>query len=225
MPSVPNYIFAHRGQSLYVNLFIACSANIKLDKGQVSIRQETNYPWDGEVLIHVDPKSDKQFALYVRIPGWAQNQPMPGDLYRFADNDTENVTLTVNGKLVDLKMDQGYAVIDRKWQKGDVVKLNLPMPVRRVLANEKVKDDRNKVALIRGPLTYCAEGADNEGGVLNRIIPDDAQFKIESRPDLLHGITEIKVQYWRGKSDLIEIPYYAWSHRGPGEMTVWLNRK
>ncbi len=225
MPSVPNYIFAHRGQSLYVNLFIACSGNIKLDKGQVSIRQETNYPWDGEVLIHVDPKSDKQFALHVRIPGWAQNQPMPGDLYRFAENDTEKVTLTVNGKTVDIKMNQGYAIIDRKWKKGDVVKLTLPMPVRRVLANEKVEDDKNKVALIRGPLTYCAEGVDNKGEVLDRIIPDDAQFKIESRPDLLHGITEIKVQYPKGKSDLIEIPYYAWSHRGPGEMAVWLNRK
>ncbi len=225
MPSVPNYIFAHRGQSLYVNLFIACSANIQLDKGKVAISQETNYPWDGNIVIHVDPKSRKQFTLRVRIPGWAMNQPLPGDLYRFAENDTEKVTLTVNGKHANIKMDQGYAVIDRKWEKGDVVRLSLPMPIRRVLANEKVKDDSNKVALIRGPLTFCAEGVDNDGKVLDRIIPDDAQFTIESRPDLLHGITGIKVLYPGGKSDLIEIPYYAWSHRGPGEMTVWIARK
>jgi DUF1680 family protein len=228
MPSVPNYIFAHRDRSLYVNLFVSCSAEIKLNHAQLKINQDTNYPWDGEVVIRIDPESDSRFALHLRIPGWAQNQPLPSDLYRFAENDTGKVTLTVNEEAVDFKMDQGYAVIDRKWEKGDAVRLTLPMPVRRVLAHEKVKEDVNKVALIRGPLTYCAEGADNGGKVLDLVIPDSVGFEAEFMPELLHGVTVIKASVTSrtgGKKKLVAIPYYAWSHRGPGEMAVWLYRK
>jgi len=225
IPSVPDYIYAYRGDSLYVNLFIAGKADIEMDKTIVMLSQEANYPWDGKVVIKVDPKTSQKFAVRIRIPGWALGKPVPSDLYRYADENTEKVTLKINSESIDINMDKGYAVINREWSKGDVIELDLPMPIRRVRANEKVKDDLNKVALVRGPLVYCAEWVDNDGRVLEMVIPDDAEFKTEYRKDLFNGVTVItgNVLDRSGKErKLTVIPYYAWSHRGPGEMAVWL---
>jgi DUF1680 family protein len=228
IPSVPEYIYAHQDDSLYVNLFVAGKADIDMDKTNVEVSQETNYPWDGKVIIKVNPKTGEKFAVRIRIPGWAKDKPVPSDLYYFAKENTEKVTLKLNSESVELNMDKGYAVIDRKWSKGDVIELNLPMPVRRVIANEKVKDDRNKVALVRGPLVYCAEWVDNDGKVLDMVIPDNAELKTEHLKDLFNGVTVIMgdIMDKSGKErKLTAIPYYAWSHRGPGEMAVWLTRK
>ncbi|HDQ43963.1 MAG TPA: glycoside hydrolase family 127 protein [bacterium] len=228
MPSVPDYIFARRGKALYVNLFVSCTAGIRLDGTPVTIRQETDYPWDGRVKICIDPETESRFALYVRVPAWVADRPLPGDLYRFADDYPETVELTVNGNPVGFKTDRGYAVIDRRWKPGDVVELDLPMPVRRVLAHEKVKDNLKRVALIRGPLTYCAEWADNDGRVRDLLIPDQAVFEPVHRQDLWQGVTVIQGGVTDSSGNrrvLTAIPYYAWSHRGPGEMAVWLPRK
>jgi len=228
IPSVPDYIYANRNDSLYVNLFIAGKANIKMDKTNVEISQDTAYPWEGKVIIKVNPKTNERFAVNIRIPGWALGKPVPSDLYRYLNENQEKVTLKLNAKSIDIKMNKGYAVIDRKWSKGDVVELNLPMPIRRVIAHQKVKDDLNKTALVRGPLVYCAEWVDNDKKVLDLLIPDDAKFQAEYKKDLLNGITVItgNVLDKSGKKrKLLAIPYYAWSHRGPGEMAVWLPRK
>jgi DUF1680 family protein len=228
IPSVPDYIYAHEDDSLYVNLFIAGKADIEMDKVNVEITQETSYPWDGKVVIKLDPKTSGKFAVRIRVPGWAINKPVPSDLYSYADENSAKITLELNGVPIGLNMDKGYAVIKREWSKGDVIELNLPMPIRRVVANEKVKDDLNKVALIRGPLVYCAEWVDNNGKVLDLAIPDNAELKTEYRKDLFNGVIVItgNVTDKAGKErKLTAIPYYAWSHRGPGEMAVWLPRK
>jgi DUF1680 family protein len=218
LPSVPDYIYAHQDDCLYVNLFIAGKADVEMDKTKVRVSQETNYPWDGKVVIKVNPKSGKKFAVNIRIPGWAVGKPVPSDLYRYLNETKEKVTLTLNGESIDLNMDKGF----------DTIELNLPMPIRQVIANEKVKDDLNKTALVRGPIVYCAEWVDNDNKVLDIVIPDDALFQAEFRKDLLNGIIVITgtvLDKSGNKRKLSVIPYYAWSHRGPGEMAVWLPRK
>ncbi len=227
IPSVPNYIYAYRNGALYVNLFIASKTNIKMNKTDVEISQETDYPWDGKVVIKVNPKTEQYFAINIRVPCWAMEKPVPSDLYSYLNKSQEKVTLKLNSEPVDMNLNKGFAVIGRKWSKGDVIELNLLMPIRRVTANEKVADDHNKVALVRGPIVYCGEWVDNNR-VLDLIIPDDAELQASFQKDLLGGVTVISgnVSDASGKErKLSAIPYYAWSHRGPGEMAVWFPRK
>jgi DUF1680 family protein len=228
IPSVPNYIYAYRGDSLYVNLFVASKANVKMNGIGLTISQKTEYPWDGKIKMTINPEKDKMFTINVRIPGWALEEVVPSDLYRYLEKNDEAVTLKVNGESLDFTINKGFAAITRKWSKGDIIELSLPMPIRRVLANPEVKDDRNKVALVRGTIVYCAEGVDNDTKVLDMVIPDDAKLKAEYRQDLLNGLVVIKGEVLNKKGrerKLLAIPYYAWSHRGPGEMAVWLSRK
>jgi DUF1680 family protein len=228
IPSVPNYIYAYRGDSLYVNLFVASEANVNINGTGLTISQETEFPWDGKIKITINPEKDKTLTINIRIPGWALEKVVPSDLYRYLKKNEQEITLKVNGELSDYNMNKGFAAITRSWSKGDIIELNLPMPVRRVLAKEEVKDDRNKVALVRGPIVYCAEGVDNDMKVLELVIPDNAELQGEYRQDLLNGLVVIKGKVLNKsgkKRELIAIPYYAWSHRGPGEMAVWLSRK
>lgn len=228
VPSVPNYIYASQNDSLYVNLFISSKTKVEMNKTNVEISQQTNYPWDGKVTIKVNPQTSQTLAVNIRLPGWATGKPVPSDLYSYLKENLEKVTLKLNGKPIDINMNKGFAVIERKWSQGDVIELNLPMPIRRVIANEKVKADINKVALVRGPIVYCAEGADNDKKVLDMIIPDGAELQAEYQENLLGGVTVItgNVNDKNGEvRKLTAIPYYAWSHRGPGEMAVWMPRK
>jgi DUF1680 family protein len=233
IPSVPGYIYAIRNDSLYVNLFVAGKATVEMNGTPVEIKQETLYPWEGKVVIALDPQASVRLALNLRIPGWASDKPVPSDLYAYLNGTGENVIVKLNGQTIDVTMDKGFAVIEREWLKGDVVELNLPMPVRRVVSHENVTENRNKVALARGPLVYCAEWIDNDGHVLDLVIPDDAElravvFDRRYRQEVLSEVTVItgNVLDESGKArKLVAIPYYAWSHRGPGEMRVWFPRK
>ena len=228
IPSVPDYIYAHKDDSLYINLFVASKADIEMAKTNVEISQKTGYPWNQMVVIKVNPQASQKFSLHIRIPGWAMGKPVPSDLYRYTDEYIMMPSLKLNGKQIDLNMKKGYAVIDRTWSKGDVIEFFLPVAVRRVIANEKVKDDLNKVALVRGPIVYCAEWVDNDGKVLDMVIPDDTIFQTEFKKDMFNGVTVITgdiLDESGNKRTLTAIPYYAWSHRGPGEMAVWLPRK
>lgn len=236
LPSMPGYIYAVKGDALYVNLFVQSEAAVDVGGRNVILKQRTRYPWDGAVRITVEPEGRGAWTLLVRIPGWARGEAVPGDLYRFIDDPKGKPSLKVNAKAVAITLDRGFAGIRREWKKGDVVELDLPMPVRRVVANEAVKDDAGKVALVRGPLVYCAEWPDNGGHVLDLVLPDDRPLQAEFRPDLLNGVAVIKGEALASakgpdgrvtarKQPFLAIPYYAWAHRGPGEMAVWLSRK
>jgi DUF1680 family protein len=154
IPSVPGYVYAQKGEDIYVNLFIAGKAGLTVNNKSVEIIQQNNYPWDGALKFTMAPKSPLAFNLLVRIPGWAQNKAMPSDLYKFENTSDKKVQIIINGQPVDYSMQNGYAVLKRTWKKGDLVEVNLPMEVRRVIANENVKDDMGKVALQRGPIIY-----------------------------------------------------------------------
>jgi DUF1680 family protein len=235
MASVPGYFYAEQGDSLYVNLYAAGTAQVKLDSGPaLKIRQDTRYPWDGGVKLTITPDQKSDFTIRVRIPGWAQNEPVPGDLYHFLAPSKETATLKVNGHRAKLKIEQGYVSLSRTWRPGDTIELNLPMPVRRVVANEQVRADRNRVALQRGPIMFCAEWPDNPNGkVRNLLLPDDQSLSAAFEPGLLNGVEVITGQARQLSKDaggeVIQtsqafkaIPYYAWANRGKGEMIVWL---
>ena len=235
MASVPGYVYAQRGDSIYVNLFVGSSAEIKMDDGRnVKLTQETRYPWDGNIKMTVNPDKGGNFAINVRIPGWARNEAVPTDLYRFVDKVETPVTLKVNGKPIDVKLDKGYASINRNWKQGDVVELSLPMPIRRVVANDQVGADKGRIALQRGPIVYCAEWPDNpKGHVRNLVLPDNSSLEAEFNANLLNGVTVIKGnalslaydnqgQVTKTAQSFTAIPYYAWANRGKGEMMVWL---
>jgi DUF1680 family protein len=224
LPSFPGYVYASQDDELYVNLFVAGKGKVKVGRNLVKVSQETRYPWDGEVRITIHPEQSREFAVYLRIPGWARNEPVPSDLYSFLDVNEEQVALKVNAQLIPLELTKGFARIRRRWAEGDEIEIVLPMPVRRVVSHRNVRHNQGMVALQRGPLVYCFEGVDNDGKVLKRILPDDAVFGVEFRPELLGGINVIKVKKPYGSGYLVAVPYYSWSHRGPGEMAVWLPR-
>ena len=232
MPSVPGYIYAQANNNLYVNLFVTSSSNIKLDKKTpVIISQETQYPWDGQVKITVSPEKPGQFALRLRIPGWAQNQPVPGDLYSYISSEKEEVSVTVNGETIPYKTEKGYAVIDREWNQGDVVNYSLPMNIHRVETNPKVAENKGKVAIERGPIVYCLEGVDNGPELMNVALPDTAKLLASYTPETLSGVVIISGEAFsaEGKTGQLQkitaIPYFVWNNRGADEMRVWLPRK
>jgi len=223
LPSIPGYAYAVRQNDIYVNLFLHGTAVIGLKDQAVKLALKTNYPWDGAVEIAVDPEKTARFGVNVRVPGWARNQGAPGDLYRYMNKRDTKIALKVNGENVDLKLDKGFARIDRTWKARDVINLDIPMPIRRVLCNEKVEANTARIAIQRGPLVYCAEGKDNGGHALDIVLGDDVKLKAEHRKDMLGGITVITGAPADGKP-FLAIPYYAWAHRGKGEMAVWLSR-
>jgi DUF1680 family protein len=238
MPSIPGYVYAQKGQDVYVNLFISGSGSLKLADGTaITVTQESNYPWDGKIRLTVTPAKKSTFTLRLRIPGWASETPMSGNLYAFADQKSANVSLLVNGESMAVKKEKGYAVITRQWKKGDQIEWNLPMPVRRLEAKKEIADDEGKIALQRGPLMYCAEAIDNNGKTGSIVVPEDAALTTELRKDLLKGVVVITGQVpvlkvsGDGKNVSTEktrftaIPYYAWAHRGEGEMNVWFPKQ
>jgi DUF1680 family protein len=239
MPSLPGYIYARRGKDLYVNLFVGSEAHIDIEPREITINQETDYPWRGKVLISLQPEHNIELTVKVRIPGWARNKPVPGDLYHFINNNPEKPVIKLNGKKQPLNISDGYHAITRVWRRGDEIELVLPMPVRKVIAHDSVEADRGKYCLQRGPVVYAAEWCDNGGRVRNLMLEKDARFSIEHRENMIDGITVLtgkatalsktnlsktkdpeKIQ--KRETSFTAIPYYAWAHRGPGEMMVWL---
>jgi len=237
LASFPGYMYAHEANTIFVNLFAAGTATIALADGRhVEIVQETRYPWDGAVRLTVTPDRPGPLTINVRIPGWAHDEPVPSDLYRFAEKFKAPVRLSVNGADVPVVLEKGYVPLTRTWAKGDVIALDLPMPVRRVLANDAVEADRGRVALQRGPIVFAAEGTDNPGGhVRNLEIADGTPLSAEFVPSLLNGVTVIKGRARavtagptgaraEAEQPFMAIPYYAWANRGAGEMAVWFAR-
>jgi len=227
LASLGSYIYAQDDRDLYVNLYAGSTARIS----GVTLRQQTRYPWDGAVRISVDPAAPRSFAVLLRIPGWTANQVMAGNLYRFTDPSRASVTIRVNNQIVKPPIERGYARIEREWKAGDVIDLALPMDIRRVVADPRVRDDEGRVALERGPLVYCAEWPDNGGHALNLIVPDNARLHSEFRGELFDGVQVIagSVRRLDGTrtipQQLVAIPYFAWANRGMGEMTVWMARQ
>jgi uncharacterized protein len=215
-----SYCYSTKGGSIYMHLYMSSKAAFEIDGKQVSFDVKTDYPNDGKIEIKV---SEGNYAICLRIPGWSKGY-----------------IIKANGKAAEYTIENGYAVLNRRWKNGDTVELILDMTPRRIHANPKVSDDIGKVAIQRGPLVYCLEGADNGAGLQKIYLPKDAQLKEAYLPDKLGGIYEIKTagsfiedtedllykydtEFSYKKKELTFIPYYTWANRGENEMTVWVH--
>ncbi|MGQ1946440.1 glycoside hydrolase family 127 protein [Geofilum sp. OHC36d9] len=222
MPSVPGYIYAHNNDQLFVNLFVASNTVIKIKNRTVAVSQHTNYPWEGNITLAVNPDKPALFTLKLRIPGWAEEQPVPSDLYTFSSPASTHINIKINGNEADFSRADGYAVLTRKWKQGDVVTYTLPMEIRNVLANSKVKDDKGKTAIERGPIVYCFEGVDNPA--IDQLIYSPG-MKLTNRFEalLLDGIETLQLS--DGTITYTAIPYYSWNNRGVTKMKTWIPQK
>lgn len=235
MPSMPEYIYAQNNHALFVNLFASNKASFELDGQKIGLEQKTGYPWDGKIEIDVNPASQQSFILHIRIPGWAKGSALPGDLYHFIDIDPKPVDIKINHKITPYKMENGYAVFDRSWKKGDQISFTLPMPVKKILANNKVQADEGRFAFQKGPIMYCIEGADrSDSSVTNLLIDTGTEVHTTYKAGKLKGIEELTTNGYllkkilgsdeiqKIKTAITAIPYYSWNNRGPDEMEVWI---
>ncbi len=235
IPSMPNYIYGRHGNNIYLNLFVPSKTSFSLDGGELRLEQAGNMPWDGNVSVTLDCDKPLKARLLIRIPGWAAGAPLPGDLYSFKNKTVTEPVLKLNGKQVSYKTEKGYAVVSGKWKKGDFIEWGLPYEIRQIEANPNIEDDRGKMALQLGPMVYCAEFPDqDEPDLLSLVVPDKNPLSVDFEPALLEGMNVISGNglgtRQTGKADSVEtyprkfraIPYYAWSHRGQGQMKVWM---
>ncbi len=235
MPSLPGYVYAVKDEAVYVNLFVAGTANLDIERrGKLVLEQQTNYPWDGSVTLQVQKAPRNPLELRIRIPGWVKNEVVPSDLYRYSDEEKPTYTVQVNGETMKAELQNGYFCIARKWRRGDRVELTMDMPVRTVKAHDNVVADRGRVAVERGPLVYCAEWPDNDFNIRTVLMNRRPIFGFTTVKGLpADGITALttpaqSLSYnQEGRLavrnvTLTLIPYYAWAHRGKGNMAVWL---
>jgi len=243
IPQVSGYMYAHTDNEIYLGLYGSSRTKIPLAGGNVAIEQKSDYPLDGKIVVKLDPTDHQQFSLKLRIPTWARQQFVPGKLYHYVDDLKPKWTLKVNGQAVDASLTKGFATIDRTWKSGDMVELDIPMPVRYSTAIDQVEANRDRIAITRGPLVYCAEQADNlaskkvdeRGDIVQRFFiptppdPSDVQTAIIEE-GLLKGVPRVSVPAMEvigdsAKASTVKlIPYYAWNNRGEESMIVWLPR-
>lgn len=223
--SLPDFIYSSSNDRIYVNLFIGSNASIKLDGGkEVKIIQKTQYPWKGITAFAINPDRETDFTLMLRIPGWARGKENPMDLYR-SDLSSQFV-IRVNGKPVKANMENGYAVIRRRWNKADQVSLQLPIKPRLITAKAQVKDLKNMVALASGPVIYCLEAVDNPG--LDSLGISSALMNLTFRKDLLKGVNIITgraVSIGGKKTSFQAVPYFASGNREGDGYKVWIPQK
>ena len=233
IPSLPGYVYAVRDNDVYVNLFMSNTADLKVNNKKISLKQTTGYPWNGDVQIEVTRASSQPMNLRIRIPGWVRNQVLPGNLYMYADNKQLSYSVKVNGEEIEGELKDGYLGINRKWKKGDKVEVHLDMDPRMVKAHKEVKADAGRIAIERGPLVYCAEWPDNQCNISSVILNPKSKWEVVNEPEMLYGVNELKTKaqsldYGTDGRLIVKditltlIPYYAWLHRGVGEMAVWL---
>ena len=225
MPTLKQYIWSLSDDGVNVNLFISSTARLTTDAGEVVMKQETDYPWSGKIRISVDPDNEGSlFSLRIRIPEWTGKAPFSGGLYSYVNRPDQKVRITVNGKRTAVNAAGGFAVIEREWNRGDIVEVTLPMEPRFIEARDEVAADRGRVALGVGPVVYCLEEADN-GPVRELTVDPETKVEFAFDPDLLGGVGTLgfMAKAPSGVEQKVKaIPYYSWANRGRGEMTVWI---
>lgn len=226
--SIGHYIYGSKKNTGYVHLYIGSEAELNIANQNVVLKQDSNYPWDGDIKLSVKPEQEAEFTIALRIPGWCRD-----------------ATLTINGDRFDIgaNIDKGYVYIKRHWEKNDLIELELPLTVERVKSHPKVRANIGKVALQRGPIVYCLEETDNGPNLPSILLPNNIILNTHFDPDLLGGVTVITGEALKLKDDEKEdrlyhaselglskinikaVPYYAWCNRDKGEMLVWMTEK
>lgn len=235
LASVPGYVYAVHDDAVYLNLFVNSKAAFEVANQKVTFEQTTQYPWLGKIQLDVLPEGTAKFVLKVRIPDWARGTLDSSALYDITTPPQDQPEITVNGKSIPMQLDKGYVNIERIWNKGDTVVIDFPMTIERIVCDNRVAQDVGKAAIQRGPLVYCLEHPDIEDGrVLNLMLDKDTALTAVPTDDPVLGhITMIRgkaAELSRTREGRLErkseqfsaIPYYAWAHRGKGQMAVWI---
>lgn len=221
IPGMGERVYAQSSNDVWTVLYISNTATVPLKDGKVKLVQETHYPWDGNITITVQPEKRLSFNLNLRIPGWCRSEP----------------AVWLNGEAqATARPRKGYVRIARTWEKGDVVRLKIPMEVERVYADPRVRANVGRVAIMRGPIVYCLEGVDNGGQVRNLVLPRHAKLTEKFEKDLLGGGVVVRgaaLAVSRGEDEKLvakpvkfqAVPYSTWDNRKPGQMVVWLPEK
>jgi len=232
LASMPGLIYAKDAHdAVYVNLYIASGASFVVGGQQLRLALESEMPWGGASLLTVSTAGPVKVSIKLRIPGWTHERPVPSSLYAYTDRRDSPVAIDINGSRVSAAPDaMGYVSLDREWKNGDVVRVVLPVEVRRVVADQRVTHDRRRVAIERGPIVYCAEWPDADGGrVLDLQIDPDAKLTSSTDGRLDGGVAVVQTQARSltkpaaPAKPLTLVPYYLWANRGAGEMAVWLS--
>ena len=239
IPQISGMTYSHTDDDIYTVFYAGNSTVVPLAAGNIALKQTTEYPFDGKITIEVTPEQEgAEFTMWLRIPTWCGEQFVPGELYSYADGNASKVVAKVNGKRVRTEIVDGYMPVQRAWSAGDKVELELPMPVRYSVADERVVADINRVCITRGPLVYCAEQPDNEHKASMYILSDIAQrgevatfsegvmagidnITLKASALVDDGTMEMVVE----DASLKLVPYYAWNNRGDNvSMNVWFAR-
>lgn len=234
MASVPGYAYAVNKKDIFLNLFVEGNAKIKTDGNEVELVQKTNYPWEGDVEIEVNPYQAGRFTVLVRIPGWARNRPVPSGLYRYVDGAKPKVKIAVNGQDAGKTVRGGYAALEREWKAGDKITVHIDMPVRRVQAHKEVGYDEGLLAMERGPIVYALESIDQHKEYLfDVVIPRGSRIESRFDKNLLGGVIVLEGDAYTVEKDTTggntaeqpftfrAVPYSVWNNRGPGQLVVW----
>lgn len=233
LASMPGYLYAQdKTNAVYVNLYVSSEAAFKMNGQDVTLAVESELPWGGKSTITLAAAQPARGAIKLRIPSWARNQPVPSTLYAYTDRVAKQTRISVNGKPVPAVADRlGYVTLDRIWKSGDVIEIEFPVEVRKVVADKRVKENRGRFAIERGPIVYCAEWPDCEGGdVLELLVDPKSELKASVDREF-YGVTAINTEAGSvinptaAAKPVKLIPYYLWANRGAGEMTVWLSKE
>lgn len=232
--SLGDYVYARNANGLWVNLFVGSETKQLFGKNEVTIKTVTNYPMDGKVSIAVDPVKKARFTMHVRIPGWLQGMISPGGTYLSTATSQHTIQFNINGQPINATIQNGYAVIDREWKKGDQLSFELDMTPLIIQSRNEIKQNDGRVAIQRGPLVYCVEGADNDNKAWNIILPTTTKFESTDMKVLDESVVALKANVpvivvnedgsaLKTESRTITaIPYYTWANRGKNEMQIWL---
>ncbi len=235
--SMGNYVYGISDQAIWINLFVENEATLRIAGKELRIKMETEYPWDGKVSLVMDPIKEMELSVYIRIPGWFSGNPVPGGIYRFVNFEQPEYLFEINGSPVNFELENGYAKISRKWRLGDRITWNFDMPVQKLVSHPEIKYNQDHLALQRGPIVYCVEGADNQNLTYNFLISEDSDVQIRKFQILTEDVIAIEVNATlfspddKGKTirsanhAVTAIPFYSWANRGPNEMQVWLPTK
>lgn len=222
LPALPGWIYAVRDARLHVNLYVGSQVTCTLQPSgvEVTLRQETRYPWEGRVRLSLELAQPTRFELALRVPGW-RTAPAPGDLYTYHGSAPAEPRVECSRTGIEVRRENGCWMLEGTWHGGDAVELDLPMPVRTVQCHPAVSDNRNRTALMRGPLVYCVEGQDARVPLSELRVATAGDYDCDWRSDRLGG--HMAITGGQGDQTFRAIPYHLWAHRGTDAMTVWLN--
>jgi DUF1680 family protein len=234
LASMPGFIYAQgERDAIYVNLYLSSAAPFTVGGKPLSLSVESAMPWEGHSVITVSVPERVSGAIKLRIPGWARGRPVPSDLYSYVERSGRSVRIAVNGRGVPVAPDQsGYVTIQREWREGDRIEIEFPVEVKRVKSDSRVRENRGRLAVERGPIVYCAEWPDVRGGrALTTLVAASSELK-QGVDESLNGKVMVLDTVARQVTDASPkvqpmrlIPYHLWANRGAGEMSVWLSSR